>query len=304
MKVLKCSLLALAAFTLIAALTAAAIHRRGQRPAAAAPNQRFEVRGQIRGFEEDDRTVRIAHEEIPGYMAAMTMPLTVRDAALLRGLKVGDDIAFQLVVTEDDSWISRLDRISESSPAAEAGSAAASLRELQRVQAGETVLDFTLVDQNGQTVRLRDQRGKAVLLTFIYTRCPLPNFCPLMSKNFASLQERLQKEFPARFHLISVSIDPAFDNPEVMKGYSTRWSKDPQSWTFGSGSREQIETVTGLFGLVHESTGGLINHDLRTVLIGPDGKLVHVWKSNLWTPYEVQRRVQEVLHRDIQAAAK
>ena len=117
-----------------------------------------------------------------------------------------------------------------------------------------------------------------------------------MSKNFGSLQERLEKQFPGKFQLLSVSIDPAFDRPEVLKNYASRWSKMEETWTFATGTPEQIDGVGTLFGLVRESAGGLINHDLRTALIAPDGKLVHVWRSNVWTPYEVQRRVEEVLN--------
>jgi protein SCO1 len=298
MKSLKLPIFLFTTVGLIAVLTAAAIHRNGQKISvqARSAEKRFEVRGQIRGLESDGKTVRIAHEEIPGYMAAMTMALEVKNPVLLRNLQVGDEIGFQLVVTDEDSWISRIDRLSSRPASAGADVAATTLKEMQRVQPGETVPDFALLDQNGRTVRLKALRGKAVLLTFIYTRCPLPNYCPLMSKNFASLQERLEKQFPGKFQLLSVSIDPEFDRPEVLKNYASRWSKSEQNWTYGTGTREQTDAVGALFGLVQERAGGLINHDLRTALIAPDGKLVHVWKSNVWTPYEVQRRVQEVLN--------
>ncbi len=298
MKSLKLVLFLFAAVALIAVFTAAAIHRNAQKTSTRTQlaEKRFEVRGQIRGLEGDGKTVRIAHEEIPGYMAAMTMALEVKNPALLNGLRVGDEIGFQLVVTDDDSWISRIDRLSSQPASARNDAAATAVNEVQRVQTGETVPDFSLLDQNGRTVRLTELRGKAVLLTFIYTRCPLPNYCPLMSKNFASLQERLEKQFPGKFQLFSVSIDPEFDKPEVLKNYASRWSKSEANWTYGTGTREQTDAVGAQFGLVQERTGGLINHDLRTALIAPDGKLVHVWKSNVWTPYEVQRRVEEVLN--------
>jgi protein SCO1/2 len=98
-----------------------------------------------------------------------------------------------------------------------------------------------------------------------------------------------------------VSIDPRFDTPEILADYAKRWSQDDATWTFGTGSPEQIESLSAALGLTVEPMGGLINHDLRTALIAPDGKLVHVWKSNVWTPYEVQRLVRETLtgQRDI-----
>ena len=277
-------------------LLAAAIQRPSYKTDTATPKQRFHVRGEIRSVDLEGKSVEIKHEEIPNYMAAMTMPFNVRNVSLLRGLKPGDEVGFELVVTDDDSWIASIQRLSEARPTAATDASQAAERESQRVQSGEIVPDFALVDQNGQRVRLADFRGKVVLLTFIYTRCPLPNYCPLMSKNFASLQERLQKQFPGKFQLLSVSIDPQFDRPEVLKGYAARYTHNDSTWTFGTGTPEQTDAVGELFGLVQERAGGLINHDLRTALIAPDGRLVHVWKSNVWTPYEVQRRVQEVLN--------
>ena len=163
---------------------------------------------------------------------------------------------------------------------------------------GDEVPDVALIDQTNTRRSLSEWKDAYTVITFMYTRCPLPNFCPLMSKNFAALQERLEKEFPGRFQLLSVSIDPQFDRPEILKQYAARYTKDDRTWTFGTGTPEQSDAVGALFGLVQERAGGLINHDLRTALIGPDGKLIHVWKSNAWTPYEVQRRVAEVLGTD------
>lgn len=270
------------------------------------PTQTFQVHGQIRGLDIAARTVRIAHEEIPNYMPAMTMPLSVKDPALLHGLAAGDNVQFELEVTGDDSWISHIEKTqAETAVSTTAGPAAPSLEtlEAERVQAGEPVPDFGLIGQDGRPVRLSDFRGKAVVLTFIYTRCPLPNFCPLMSKNFSELQQRLSKEFPNRFHLLSISMDPDFDRPAVLKEYATRFEADPQQWTFATGDDASINFVAGLLGLYFEKQNGLISHDLRTALIGPDGRLVHLWKSNVWTPYEIQRRLRETLTgaRDVAA---
>jgi protein SCO1/2 len=291
MKSLKWYMMLNIGIALAGIAVALAIQRPERKRDKVAIEQRFHVRGEVRGIDAQAKSIRIKHEEIPNYMAAMTMPFDVRDAALLRGLRVGDEIGFELVVTKDDSWIGSIQRLSESDQPA----AAESVKEISRVQVGETVPDFTLTDQNKRPVHLKDFRGKVVLLTFIYTRCPLPNFCPLMSKNFASLQERLQKTFPGKFQLLSVSIDPEFDRSELLKEYAGRYTNDDSTWTFGTGTVEQTDSVGALFGLVQERAGGLINHDLRTALIGPDGKLIHLWKSNVWTPYEVQRRVEETL---------
>ncbi|HVV72873.1 MAG TPA: SCO family protein, partial [Verrucomicrobiae bacterium] len=222
----------------------------------------------------------------------------VRDWSLVQGLVAGDSVQFELRVTADDSWIGRIEKIQSDAPAVQAArEPGSSLQELEaeRVQVGQPVPDFTLLDQEGRTIHLKDFRGKAVLLTFIYTRCPLPNFCPLMSKNFAELERRLSKEFPNEFHLLSVTMDPEFDRPEVLKEYAARYEAEAKDWTFATGTPASIQFVAGLMGLYYQKENGLISHDLRTALISPDGRLVHLWKSNVWTPYEIQRSVRETL---------
>jgi protein SCO1 len=258
----------------------------------------FQVRGRVLGLNAAEKSIRIAHEEIPNYMPAMTMPLPVKDPALLGQVAPGDSVQFELRVTADDSWIAHIEKIpSEESVSQVAPATSPTMEELEagQLRAGELVPDFSLVNQEGQAIHLKDFKGKAVLLTFVYTRCPLPNFCPLMSKNFAELQQRLSKEFPGKYHLLSVSMDPEFDRPEVLKEYAERYEANPADWTFATGDSASIHFVADLMGLYFQRENGLISHDLRTALIGPDGRLVHLWKSNVWTPYEVQRRVRETL---------
>jgi protein SCO1/2 len=287
-------------FSLIAVLIAGAIafslaltHRSPAtaRVAKAPAARTFQVNGSVREIVPATKTLRVAHDEIPDFMPAMTMPLQVKDAALLDGLRVGDEIHFELSVTEDDSWISHLEKIGSGNATAIASAPAPA--ESTELRKGERVPDFALTDENGKPVRLSNFRGKAVVLTFIYTRCPLPNFCPLMSKNFQALQERLSRAFPGKYHLLSVTIDPKFDRPEVLKGYAALYGAVNQSWSFATGTEEQINEVASSFGLVHEPEGGIISHNLRTSLISPDGHLVHLWKSNVWTPYEVHRMIEE-----------
>jgi protein SCO1/2 len=270
--------------------------------------KRFEVLGHIRSIDASNKTVRITHEEIPDYMPAMTMPFPVKDVALLKGLAAGDSVQFELAVTEDDSWIAHIKKrqtnTSFDSATTEQSAMSLTDREAERVQVGEIVPDFKLTDQNGRVIHLNDLRGKAVVLTFIYTRGPLPNFCPLMSKNFSQLEERLSKEFTNRYQLLSISMDPDFDTPEVLKEYAARYHASAKDWTFATGDAEQIKFVAGLTGLYYVKENGLISHDLRTALIGPDGRLVHLWKSNVWTPYEVQRMVRGTLTGDKHVAGQ
>jgi len=175
--------------------------------------------------------------------------------------------------------------------------------EKNRLEPGDVVPNFTLTDQDGKPFDLAELHGKAVLVTFIYTRCALPNYCPLMSKNFSTLQEQLTKAFPGRFHLVSISFDADYDTPHVMKSYAQAFTKDESSWTFASGNKQRILSVASQFGLVYLPEAGSFTHDLRTALIGPDGKLIHVWRSNVWTPDEVESRVTEVLRLKSELAA-
>lgn len=291
----KITLLLLSGGVLLAVAAALLMHHRNNSEAARAGQQVFTLTGVVRSVDVAARSIRLTHEEIPGYMPAMTMPFAVSEAALLRGLTTNDTVRCRLVVTADDSWLDRIEKIGAENPAPTDLTARAAERELERVQTGERVPDFALTNQFGQRIQLSDYRGRAVVLTFIYTRCPIPNFCPRLSQNFAELQTRLQPEFAGKAQLLSITMDPGFDTPEVLRGYGERHAADFNVWTFATGSREQTDAAGALFGLVQESVGGLINHDLRTALIGPDGRLVHLWKSNVWTPYEVQRLVRETL---------
>jgi protein SCO1 len=304
----KIILSGLCALTLVAVLSVVAFSRHNSLRAQHSRVKTFQVMGQIRSIDAANKTVRITHEEIPNYMPAMTMPFSVKDVALLKGLSEGDSVQFELAVTADDSWIARISKIQTDTPIEPATSRQTTFlppdSEAEPVQVGEIMPDFKLTDENGGVIHLNDFRGKAVVLTFIYTRCPLPNFCPLMSKNFSQLEKRLSVEFTNRYQLLSVTMDPEFDTPEVLKEYATRYQASAKDWIFATGDTEQIKFVAGLTGLYYARENGLISHDLRTALIGPDGRLVHLWKSNVWTPYEVQRMVRETLTGEKDVASR
>ena len=272
------------------------------RRTAAHEGTSYQVLGEVVSINLAENSIRIRHEDIPGYMPAMTMPFDVKEPSLLRRVNPGDAVAFRLQVTEEDSWISRIETTVPATPSSAAPEPAENLAE--HLAPGESIPDFRLVNQDGASVTFSDFKGKAVLLTFIYTRCPLPDFCPLLSSKFADLQQRLNKEFPGRFQLVSLTIDPRFDTPEVLKAYAERYQAEQSSWTFATASQEEINRAAAALGLYIEDAGGLINHDLRTALISPKGKLVQVWKSNVWTPYEVQRSVRKALTGKLDVARK
>lgn len=281
--------------TLAVVMSAVAIHRQmpANKPTAQqTANQTFEVKGHVVSIEPGGKTVHIAHEDIPDFMPAMTMPFTIQHPEQAADLAPGDTVKFRLIVTKDDSWISSIDKLS-SAPVTTRAEVAAS--DTNRVEIGETVPNFDLVDQNGAPLNLSEYRDSAVLVTFIYTRCPLPNFCPLMSNRFSELQDKLSKKYPGKVHLISVSFDPQYDTPSVMKEYGKHFAARSKTWSLATGTQQQVDRVAGLFGLIKEREGDGYSHDLRTALISPDGKLVHIWRSNVWTTEEVQSMLSEVL---------
>jgi protein SCO1/2 len=160
-------------------------------------------------------------------------------------------------------------------------------------EVGDDVPDFALVNQSGKTIRLEQFRGKPLLLTFIYTRCPVPDFCLLMSNNFSEVLKQLQQspQAFAKAQLLSISIDPEYDTPSVLHRYGERYAGklDPtfQRWQFASGSPEEVRKAADFFGLSYNQKEGQIVHTLQTVLIGSDGKIAKVYAGNQWKPTEV-----------------
>ncbi len=230
----------------------------------------------------------IAHQDIPGLMQGMTMPFPVsqRDIWIFQHIAPGDSVHATLVLTDH----AELQDVSFTEQSATESDGTSSLR---LPQPGDEVPDFALVNQNGRTIHLRQFRGKPLLLTFIYTRCPFPDFCLRMSSNFSSVLKQLQKD-PTAFkdaQLLSISIDPENDGPAVLRAYGEHYvgSMDPNfaRWQFASGSPEQVRQAANYFGLAYNKKEGQIVHSLRTVLIGSDGKIVKTYSGNEWKPADV-----------------
>lgn len=164
--------------------------------------------------------------------------------------------------------------------------------------------DVKLTDQDGETLRLADYRGQSLILTFIYTECPLPNFCPLMSKQFAILQPKLRARYGELAQLLSISFDPENDTPQVLTDYTKRYTDDLSTWTFATGATpEDLEQVKQAFGVTTIEREGQIVHNLATALIGPDGRLVWTWRGSDWTPADILEVAAQTLEGKTQATA-
>ena len=278
---------------LLAAMCVVVSCRRSGQLAEPAPRQEvYEVKGVVREVNPAENSLTIEHENIPGFMPAMTMSFAVKDPTLLREVAVGDRVKFRLAVTVTDSWIAGIAKIPGS---IDPSTASVKPSDLSALDPGQVVPNFVLTDQDGRTIQLQDYRGQAVMVTFIFTRCPLPNYCPLMSRNFSVLQEQLHKQYPVKVHLLSVSFDPVHDTPAVLKEYAKKFEADPNDWSFATSTPAQIKSVAELFGLTYEMQGGSITHNLRTVLIDPNGRLVHVWKGNTWQLAEVTNMIMALV---------
>jgi len=251
----------------------------------------FPLKGEVISIDTIKLRVTIAHEEIPDYMAAMTMPFKVKDAELLNGIEPGDSVNGTLAVSRTGSWLAVLNEFGNGAPPS---TLRAGEIEMQRMlKPGDILPDVPLVDQEGRPFRFSDLRDKALAVTFVYTRCPLPEFCILMSNNFARIQKTLSADhtIDGQWHLVTISFDPRFDPPRVMKGYGRSYGADFSRWSFvtdaDTAGRNILKIADGL-GLVYEDDeGATISHNLRTVLVGKDGKIVEIIKDNEWKAEDV-----------------
>lgn len=247
------------------------------------PEHRFDLKGKVISVDKEHRQVTIAHEEIKGFMDAMTMPFTVKDDWALGALAPGQTVEATLVVQEDRSWIEGI-RISKTETAPEPITSASALKR------GDAVPDFELVNQDNKRIKLSQYRGRPLLLTFIYTRCPLPEFCPLTSKKFSEIYRELSS-LPSskKPHLLTISFDSDYDTLAVLRDYARRYMNPLafKDWEFATGSMGQIKEITTYFGLIYRKESGQITHSLVTALIGADGTLAHLYLRNDWTPKDV-----------------
>ena len=280
------------AFAAVAAETnAISATATGSAPEVSATNQRsFQVRGVVKELDPDGVTARVQHEEIPGYMPAMTMPIEVKDTNELTGLAVGDAISFRLIVTEDDGWMDQVRKldVAEKTGAPTTGSFRLA-REVEPLNVGDMLPNYTFTNQFGQPVQLDQYRGQALALTFIFTRCPFPTFCPLMSSNFEKAQNKLLSltNGPTNWQLLTLSIDPEYDTPAVLKGYAEARRYNPKHWTFAVGSLLDITALAEQFGMYFWLDGGTISHNLRTVIVDTDGRVQKIIPENKWTSEEL-----------------
>jgi len=258
--------------------------------------QTFEVKGVIVEMKDDGKTVCIRHEEIPGYMEAMTMPFEARPTNELAGLSVGDTVVFRMSVTDTDGWIDEIRKLGlpkVAPPALPTGISV--VPDVEPLSVGDLLPDYRFTNQLGQTVSLSEFRGQALGITFIFTRCPFPTFCPQMSRFFQQAQDKLlaTPNAPTNWHLLTISFDPSFDTPERLRDYAAQYRADLNHWSFLTGSLVDVTTFTEQFGLTfwRETSGGTINHNLRTVVVDAAGRVQKNIPENKWTSDELAEAI-------------
>jgi protein SCO1/2 len=230
----------------------------------------YEARGLVLRVDPAAATVTVSHDAIPGYMGAMVMPFTVREPRELTGVRPGDVVNFRLHPGRGGTRIDRLRHLSAAG--ADSGltmtPAVASL-----VKVGEAVPDFTLTDQHGAAVSLSSLRGQVVAITFIYSRCPLPDYCPRLVNNLAEVRNRYRARLGVDLTLLTLTFDPKYDTPEVLKAFAARYGGNVAGWHFLSGSPESVAAVCASFGIESWPDQGLITHSLQTAVLDREGRL-------------------------------
>jgi protein SCO1/2 len=266
--------------------------------AATAPVKTYPIRGKI--VSVNGANVMLDHEAVPGFMDAMTMSYKLKDPAIVSELHPGDRITATLLVSQDADGFNTvlLDKIVVIAQAKPDYKPAV---QYHLPQPGDTVPDFKLVNQSSREIHLSQFQGKVLLVTFIYTRCPLAEFCPRMSRNFADVDKALAGDpvLYARTHLLSISFDPTYDTPKVLRSYGEAYvghlTKDTFAhWDFAAPQEDNLAALTQFFNVgVTRGDGQSINHSLSTVLIGKDGKVAAWYSSNDWQPTDVVQQVRQ-----------
>jgi protein SCO1/2 len=280
----------------VATVVLASCVRERPRAPVAEPQEHL-LTGDVLTVTPERQTVLVHHDEIAGYMPAMTMEFLVAPADL-KGLKEGQRIRARMFPDAKDN--PHLDHIAVVDPVREREIevAAKALRQDTIIRGqgayreiGETVPSFTLYNQDGVPVSIEHFRGKRVVLNFIFTRCPVPTMCPLSTAKMMALQAAARNAGVRDLELVSISFDSAYDTPPVLKAYAAARNIDTTNFSFLTGPESSIRDLLVQFGIIVERSENVFKHTLSTVLIGRDGKIVHRVEGSTWQPEDFLKRL-------------
>jgi protein SCO1/2 len=259
--------------------------------------RQFPLTGEVLAIKPDRSEIQVKHDEVKGFMEPMTMWFAIRDAALVEGLAPGDLISATLVLTADNHYLTAIRKSGHRPPGA---TTSRPPEPAAILPVGAMVPDIALTDETGRPRPLSSYRGTYTLLTFIYLRCPLPDYCPRMNAHFAAVQRGLKADPRLNGHvrLLSVSFDPDFDTPARLAAKAREMGADPALWHFVTAPRAQVDAFGGRLGLsvLREGAGGsTITHNLCTALLDRDGRLARTYNGNDWVPDQVIRDLQALV---------
>jgi protein SCO1/2 len=249
----------------------------------------FQVKGVIKTLKPAEKTAIIRHEEIPGYMAAMTMPFSVKDAGQLKELRSGDNVSFRYIVTPDDEWIEAIARLAPASPPTTAQSRQPKvpppLTDLLRV--GDALPEVQLTNHLGQVMRTTQFKGGPLAITFIYTRCAIGSLCPHLTRQFAEAAQELAASTNGHFML--VTLDPQHDTHEILNRFAATYKLAGRPFDLATGDGDVVARFAGQCGVVTISDAGkgTHHHNLRTLIVDARGRIRRILKGNAWTGVEL-----------------
>lgn len=259
--------------------------------------KRYPFTGRIVSVDSQAQSAIIDGDAIPGFMDAMAMPYKIKPAATLNHLIPGDSVSAEVVVVSSgaknddaapDYWLENVKVIAHIDPSHAPGASS-----LHMPAPGEEVPDFSFTNQSGKLISLKQYRGKVLFVTFIYTRCPFPDFCPRLSGNFAEIYKQAATNAAlTNAHLLSISFDPEHDRPKVLRDYGFSVAHTHESalfnrWEFAAPRLADLPRLADFFALTIQPEGGTITHNLSTVVIGPDGKIVKWYHGGDWQPSDL-----------------
>lgn len=257
--------------------------------------RRYDLKGKVVSVDRAKGELTVDHEDIAGFMPAMRMPFPLHDAGALKEVDGGDGIQATLVVTDESYWLENT-FVTKGQPGTV--STTPPTDGLAEPQPGAEIPDVKLINQDGKPISMERLEGRALVITFIFTRCPMPDQCPLMSTNFAQLNAELEKDSDARqkTHLLSVTLDPEYDKPEVLRAYGATYAGGKfDNWDFATGDPEEVRRLAQTFGLMYKTESGQIIHSLRTAIVTPDGKLYKIYRGNEWKPADLMKDLRVLL---------
>ena len=258
----------------------------------------FLARGVVRSLGADGQTVVVRHEEIPGFMPKMTMEFNVLDTNELRGLAAGDAITFKVKATAEDSWIENIRRAgtNDLAPLPPTDPSSSALLHVAQMKPGDVLPDAELLAEDGRTIRLSGFKGRALAFTFIFTRCPLPDYCPRMNQHFNRARDLLlqQPGGPTNWQFLSISFDPEFDKPGVLTRYAYSYrGKSADRWLFAAAPTNVMASFVSQLDFRFANEGGSFLHNLRTVVLDPQRRVYRQFDGNKWKAEELAQAMVE-----------